>query len=193
VSGTQFATRAPMYRFCVNVRRRSIRTVSALLGAFGLFAAGCHDVADSTNVDIDGMSGGHAGTGGTSAVGGSSGGTANQDCTTLRSYPNCGSPCSMTIERHCVAASPRPCALDLAKICTRYAFDTKWQRGCGYVRVEDYGDVGDHWINVWDESTGHLVYYWSSGKLESGCLPETSAGVEPMCNDWVDACVDGGI
>lgn len=156
---------------------------------------------------MDGAVGGSVGTGGTSAVGGSSGGatvgatggttggaTTNQDCTTLRSFPNCGSPCSVTIEQHCVGSSgSRGCALDASKICTRFAFGSKWQRGCGYLRVEDAGDVGDRWINIWNETTGQLVYYWFSGKYSSGCVPEMSAGAEPTCSSWADACTDGGV
>jgi hypothetical protein len=203
-----------MPHLCASLCQGSKRVLSAL-GILGLLF-GCTGSSDSPTVSVDTAIGGGTSTGGTStggtstdagthalaATGGTSGnpGTsatggapANQDCTTWRSYPNCGAPCSLTVEQYCAAPSVRPCSLDAATICTRYAFGSTWERGCGYVRVEDWGDVGDRWINVWNETSGELVYHWFSGMYSSGCVPEQSVGTQPVCDAWVNACGDGGV
>jgi hypothetical protein len=107
------------------------------------------------------------------------------DCTTLRTYPNCGT-CSQTLEEHCAASAD--CLLDQSRICTRIWFGAEWSRGCGYVRVMYYGDVGDQVTDIWDESSGKLVYHWFNGMLSSGCLPAMTVGTAPVCDAWTNAC-----
>jgi hypothetical protein len=56
------------------------------------------------------------------------------------------------------------------------------QRGCGYVHVSYYGDVGDEWGQIFDETTGKVVYVWNNGRLSSGCTDAVQAGtMTPPC------------
>jgi hypothetical protein len=121
-------------------------------------------------------------------TGGSGGAPPITDCTVLRTYPDCGS-CQMALEEYCTASAP--CELDRASICTRIWWGSTWSRGCGHVRVEYWGDVSDRGMNIWDEASGRLVYHWFNGMLSAGCLPDTRVGVEPACEEWVDACESG--
>ncbi len=109
----------------------------------------------------------------------------SNDCTTLRTYPNCGT-CSQTVEEHCSVATD--CLLDGSRICARIWFGAEWSRGCGYLRVVYYGDVGDRATDIWDESSGKLVYHWFNGMLSSGCLPAITVGTAPVCDAWTNAC-----
>ncbi len=77
-------------------------------------------------------------------------------------------------------------------MCERIWFESIWQRGCGYIRVSYWGDVGDEAADIWNETTGELVYHWFNGMMSSGCAPESHAGEEPECDDWVDACGGAG-
>jgi hypothetical protein len=51
-----------------------------------------------------------------------------------------------------------------------------------------YGDVGDQATDIWDESSGKLVYHWFNGMLSSGCLPAKTVGTAPTCDAWTNAC-----
>lgn len=149
------------------------------------------------------VTGGFAGTGGTVGVAGSAGtagsdstGTTEvQDCRTLRTitntvrYPNCGT-CNVTLDAYC--SSLTPCQLNPSLVCTMKWFGSTWERGCGYVREQYEGDVGDRAMDVWDETSGKLVYHGFNGMTSSGCFPETRAGTEPACSSWTNACTDAG-
>ena len=116
---------------------------------------------------------------------GAAGPPASNDCKTLGTYTNCGT-CSQPLEDYCVGATS--CELDRSRICTRIWFGADWTRGCGYLRVEYYGDVGDKVTEIWDEASGVMVYHWFNGKLSSGCLPAITVGTLPSCTDWTSAC-----
>lgn len=149
------------------------------------------------------VTGGFVGTGGTVGVAGSGGtagsgntGTAEvQDCTTMRTitsttrYPNCGT-CNITLDAYCSALLS--CQLNRSSICTIKWFGSTWERGCGYLREQYQGDVSDRGMDVWDETSGKLVYHWFNGMTSSGCFPETRAGTEPTCSNWTSACTDAG-
>lgn len=134
---------------------------------------------------------GGAGQGGT-AQGGSAPTTAGQggsspnacDGAIRYTYPDCGT-CVQTVEEHCPAGS---CGLDQSQICADTEFYGAWDRGCGYVRHRFDGDVGDHRVEIWEESTGKLAYSWNNGVLSMGCYPATTVGTEPPCAAWTNAC-----
>ncbi len=130
------------------------------------------------------VTGGTVGTGGS---GGTGGAVPTTDCGTHGSPPNCGT-CTMTLQEYCGPTSS--CQLKPASICTQFAFGSTWKRGCGYVRQDSQGDVGDLFTSIWDEASGQLVYYWFNGKMStsSDCVPEKHVGTEPTCDAWTDAC-----
>jgi len=93
-------------------------------------------------------------------------------------------------EEYCI--TPTTCQLDATRICSTIWFGSNWKRGCGYVRVNYWGDVGDQVTDVWQEDSGQLVYHWFNGMLSMGCLPEMTVGTLPTCATWTDACGAGG-
>ncbi len=152
-----------------------------------LIAAGCNGEDNATpNPGAGGAAVGGATTG---VGGGTAGATSLLDCSTMRTYPDCGT-CTKTLEAYCV--EPISCQLDRATLCTRIWFGSNWDRGCGYVRVKYWGDVGDHVTRIWEEASGKLVYHWFNGMLSMGCLPAMTVGTEPACDQWLDACGAGG-
>jgi hypothetical protein len=109
----------------------------------------------------------------------------SNDCTTQGTYPNCGT-CTQTLQEYC--ATSASCVLEQSKICTRIWFGADWSRGCGYVRVAYFGDVGDQATDIWDEASGNLIYHWFNGRLSSGCLPAKTVGAAPACDAWTNPC-----
>jgi len=122
---------------------------------------------------------------GTGGAGGTGGAVPTTDCNSWRSPPNCGT-CTITLQDYC--GTTNSCQLNSASICTQFAFGSTWKRGCGYVRQDSQGDVGDRFTSIWDEASGQLVYYWFNGMMSSGCVPEKHAGTEPTCDVWTEAC-----
>lgn len=131
--------------------------------------------------------------GGTGGIGGGTGGTGGAapttDCNAHGTYPNCGT-CTMTLQEYC--GTTNPCQLVAASVCTQFAFGSNWKRGCGYIRVDYWGDVSDQFTDIWDEVSGQLVYHWFNGMMSSGCVPDTHAGTVPACDQWIDACGSTG-
>ena len=163
--------------------------VAGVGGAPGASGTGGNAPVDATSHEggTAGVAGVTAvvGTGGVSVVFGTGGAAPITDCYALRSYPNCGT-CTMTLQDYC--GTTNPCQLNPASICTQFAFGSTWKRGCGCVRQDSQGDVGDRFTSIWDEASGQLVYYWFNGMMSSGCVPERHAGTEPTCDVWTDAC-----
>lgn len=187
---------------CATLCHLGVRTAK---GAFllTLLATGCGGASSSNGAD-EAVVGGASGAGGVSpgvgagGVSGKSGAAQTAgaagvevvtDCTAMRTYPNCGI-CQTTLEEYCNGANS--CQFDSASLCTRIWWGTRWQRGCGYVRVDYWGDVHDYGANIWDEASGRLVYHWYNGMLSMGCMPETRVGTEPTCDQWTDPCPAGG-
>ena len=127
--------------------------------------------------------------GAAASEGGAAGVAAITDCTALQTYPDCGT-CEMSLEAYCSGQSS--CELDTASVCTQIWWGSDWKVGCGYVRVDYWGDVGDRGTEIWDQGTGQLIYHRFNGMLSMGCLPDTHVGTEPACDEWTDACATGG-
>lgn len=83
---------------------------------------------------------------------------------------------------------PCKCFLAPEEECASVAFGSTWQSGCGYLRLEWEGDVSNHGVSIWNENSRGLVYRWDNGSMSAGCMPDTTVGTEPECDEWVDAC-----
>jgi len=107
-------------------------------------------------------------------------------------YPEveeCGE-CRLTLEHACIDSD---CSLPEDLTCDIYGSPRVYiDRGCGYVKresVEHDGswDVYSRTTHTWLEETGELVHYYSDRSYNS-CKPDTSAGSEPYCEEWVESC-----
>lgn len=150
----------------------------ALLAGCGATESGESDVSGGAGSGGAGHSGGAAQTGGGGA---GSGGAAD---------PNC-EPIVQTVSEYC-APFPSSCQFDSAKLCTRIWFTSEWSEGCGYVRVVYRGDVQDEVTDVYDATTGALIYHAFNGAYSTGCRRPVTAGTPPECNEWTNACGAGG-
>jgi len=156
-------------------------------------------VASCTSDPVDdGGSGGSPtdGSGGTASGGSASGGVdaggglgGTESCFQAdQDGVDCGT-CELSVDEFCSTAN---CSIHEDLTCLEDGvFNRSFQRGCGYLRREQYGDVQDEWLTIWEERSGELVYHYFSGGSSVGCLPETIVGEEPECDSYEDACENG--
>ncbi|HET9957623.1 MAG TPA: hypothetical protein VFQ61_24165, partial [Polyangiaceae bacterium] len=157
--------------------------------SFGCTSTGCN----STGGTVIGttMGGSTADAGSARGAGAGQGGDSEVDCTTSRPFGQCTGSCNKTVAEYCEKYTS--CDLTPEERCQRIWFGATWQRGCGYISAEYRGDVGDSGMDIWEESTGKLVYHWFNGNLSVGCVPQTIVGEKPSCAEWAPACpIDEG-
>lgn len=103
-----------------------------------------------------------------------------------------GSLSSVTLEQYC---EENDCSLPgEADYC--YSFGLYWvtARGCGYLRVahESGATPGNpSEVNVWDESSGELVYHFSRPEGSTSDSNAIRIGEEPDCTAYVVICDTG--
>jgi hypothetical protein len=176
-------------------KMRGVQGVAVILIVPLYVAVGC----DSGPTDADGSGGSESGgSGGTASGGGGTGGSpptggmggmgGTPSC--LQFDPDgvdCGT-CQLSVDQYC---SESACSMPEDLDCTTSFATRTYRRGCGYLRLDGIGDVGDLWAGVWVEGTGKLVYSYHNGRASAGCSPETTVGEEPECDSYVDACDNG--